>query len=266
MYILGKFSGGKHSQCTFVCKKFIEMCPWDQYPWAIRGSKNGKREELSCDAAVTRASTISRGTQELVWPFWGAPFWRKCWAFIPLDLDMTPEVGGTQGRNSVLATWLSWADLGKVWQNPPHNEQFWPTGHLSLHWSGSVSLWRSNSTPETYYYVFKFCTTHCYRWHSLIRIPSMYIVILLWELVLNSTWYLFPSLIPWILKDLPSHTVQALSLDLLQVSFLLWAPLRLSCHLLNVPAVLLACNMLLSEPKTNIGHYASFFEHREKVQ
>lgn len=36
--------------------------------------------------------------------------------------------------------------------------------------------------------------------------------------------------------------------------------------LLNVPAVLLVCNMLLSEPKTNIGHYASFFEHREKVQ
>lgn len=186
MCILGKFSGGKHSQCTFVCKKFIEMCPWDQYPWAIRGSKNGKREELSCDAAVTRASTISRGTQELVWPFWGAPFWRRCWAFIPLYLDLTLEVGGTQKRNSVLATWLSWADLGKVWQNPPHNEQFWPTGHLSLHWSGSVSLWRSNSTPETYYYVFKCCTTHCYRWHSLIRILRMYIVILLWELVLNS--------------------------------------------------------------------------------
>lgn len=116
-------------------------------------------------------------------------------------------------------TLLSWLREGLA--EPPHNEQYWPTGHLSLHWSGSVSLWRSNSTPETYYYVFKCCTTHCYRWHSLIRILRMYIVILLWELVLNFTWYLFPSLIPWILKDLLSHTVQALSLDLLQVSFLL---------------------------------------------
>ena len=120
-------------------------------------------------------------------------------------------------------------------------------------WSPMVrplSLPRSSSIPETFYNFLKCCITHYYRWHSLIRTLRMYIVISLWELVINSTWYLFPSLIPWILKDLPNHMVQALNLDLLQVSFPPWVSLTLSWHLLSASEqYLLVCNMLLPEPK-----------------
>ena len=65
--------GKRFSDARLFARSFLKNILGFTIHRRIKGSKNGKREELSDDEVVTMASAATRGVLELVRPFRGGP-------------------------------------------------------------------------------------------------------------------------------------------------------------------------------------------------
>lgn len=122
-----------------------------------------------------------------------------------------------------------------VWKNSAHNGQFWMHGHLMSCIQGPC-LYRDQISQQILF---------CKRWiilycilNSLALDPQEPLLLSPMELLIYPTWHLFPPQASLISLGLLSHVAQGQEclyciLELLQIMFLFWSPLKAGYHQSN---------------------------------